>query len=61
MMAQNTEELQHHRVVIGTYVKCRNCGMHQMRDFNNSCMYCGSSQFIRVYEEYDESNFHEMW
>jgi DNA-directed RNA polymerase subunit RPC12/RpoP len=57
MIAQIKEQL-HTR---SQYVKCLNCGMHQMRDFNNDCMYCGSKQFVRVYEEYDEESYHEMW
>ena len=43
------------------YVQCDNCGMHQQRDLNNPCIYCGSKQFHRVYEEFDPENFHEMW
>jgi hypothetical protein len=49
------------RIRSGVYVQCNSCGMHQMRDFNNPCMYCGSKSFRAVYEEYDEGNYHEMW
>ena len=57
MIAHTILELQHHRAQTGVYVQCRACGMHQTRDFDNPCMYCGSTQFRRVYESYDE--YHE--
>lgn len=47
MIAQTVAKLHTH----SKYVQCIDCGVHQTRDFQNPCMYCGGSRFRRVYEK----------